>query len=659
MFFGRRTNWRVAKSLPQTLGLSLLSAGLLVGCGETSTPLAEIYESYEPAGAWSQPQGEVTPVAWLPPPRPQATSQVTSHSQQPDLAPPRPLADYPYEEAYEEKATVFRLPTLEPELIQEETPIQLKSLPANEVSDTSRNFSILVPLPPVEEIAEEIAENVVAETVIEEDVVAEMPLMALPSLEDVAVIEEETAEEPAEIVVAQLPAIEEPAIEESQESIAAIVLGPVEEPVGEVEEVGVEKIGIVTEPLLIAMNSVEQPVQEPIALLLPPQPIVVVEADYPKTPETPPTEQFAPAEVTQQQAAPPFKLASQAELLAIFGKSPLPVLADLTQQKQLLESLSQNSSAAVTGVLTDSRVNELAKTKIQQAYAMAGRGALYVARQELVEVLRMISQAKDAQQGTPKRSRSLAAGLRALREADDFAPRGTQLEAELDISVLCASHRTPIAKQADAANLLPSLMMDRYFRYAQLQLAVSVAGEPAGSMALHALGKLNSQLGRVEPQKNRLADRHAIAYQQAALLAHNQNHLAAHELGVLLATSGHYAEAEQLLKHVADRESNAVVYRNLARVQEKMGQSGQALASRDHARQLSQQGVTGTSNVQWVSPNQFAQGGTQIPRYNTAPTTAPTTARRPQHTTPQPAIQATHQLVVPGSRQARQPSLRR
>ncbi|MGI9427291.1 MAG: hypothetical protein ACR2NM_01445, partial [Bythopirellula sp.] len=242
---------------------------------------------------------------------------------------------------------------------------------------------------------------------------------------------------------------------------------------------------------------------------------------------------------------------SQPESSGIPRQVAAPVLAKLTAQERLLAVALRDSASAATGVLTDNRVNEVAKSKINHAYAMASRGGMYVARTELIEVLRMISQAKDAQHGSPKRSAALAAGLRALREAEDFEPRGTQLEAEMDIQVLCASHRTPVAGEAENANLLPRLMMDRYLRYGQLQLALSVAGEPAGSMALHALGKLSSQLGHAEPEKHRLADRHAMAYQQASLLAHNQNYLAAHELGVLLATSGHYTESQQLLQQVA------------------------------------------------------------------------------------------------------------
>lgn len=321
--------------------------------------------------------------------------------------------------------------------------------------------------------------------------------------------------------------------------------------------------------------------------------------------------------------------------------TPLPMLVQLSEQGQTLAALLRDSSSAVTGVLTDQRINELAKSKVQHAYKMASRGSLYVAREELVEVLRMLSQAKDAQQGSRARTTALSAGLRALREAEDFVPRGTQLEAELDIGVLCASHRTPVAGQLDLEKMLPRTMMDRYLRYAQLQLAMSVAGEPAGSMALHAMGKLNSQLGRVEPDQNRLADRRAIAFQQAALLAHNQNHLAAHELGVLLASSGHLAEAQQLLVQVAAREPNAIVFRNLARIQDQLGQSAEAVASRDYARQLKQRGATGTNKVQWVSPTQFVETSGQAPRYVAAQ---------------QPPV---NRPPLPGSRRSAVPTVRR
>ncbi len=704
MFFGRRTYLQVAKSVPQSLCFGLLSASLLTGCGETSSPLAEIYDNYEPSGAWTEPYAEVTPVAWQ--------SEANGPSLEPDLAPPMPLADYPYEEEppadEPEEFAQEPKPKKEPETLQ-----QHWGFPANASTATAKPQPLFAG--PTLSAAAASAPTFKNQEVRREIDTQPTPKPALRSSPSLGAIGHTNRE--FSILFSKPPALQvaaekqvakrQPVAEVPVEVARTMPVEPAKQPTAPIA-------APVTAP--IAEQIVAEPViTEPIAQLLPPQPIFVEQVELPQPILEIPTQEIVnnlppttrvtisvpdlvpnrvPGNVDQETiAAVGVKTevrseakteaaktetvaiaevaASEAGILEVtvaevrsVPKTPLfadlevpslPALEDLAQQEQLLAMLSRDSSSAVTGVLTDERVNELAKTKIQQAYTMAGRGASYVAQQELIEALRMISQAKDAQRGTPCRTQALAAGLRALREAEDFAPRGTQLEAELDIAVLCASHRTPIAKQSESANLLPSLMMDRYFRYAQLQLALSVAGEPAGSMALHALGKLHSQLGRVEPTKHRLADRHAIAYQQAALLAHNQNHLAAHELGVLLATSGHYAEAEHLLKHVAARESNAVVYRNLARVQEKLGQPEQALASRDQARLLSQQGVTGTKNVQWVSPDQFAQGVTPITRY--------TTAHRPRPTTPQVAApapnRAVNPLVVPGTRQAMRPTQRR
>ena len=68
-----------------------------------------------------------------------------------------------------------------------------------------------------------------------------------------------------------------------------------------------------------------------------------------------------------------------------------------------------------------------------------------------------------------------------------------------------------------ATGLMPQQLADLYFRYAQLQLAGDVAGEPAGSMALHALGKVYSQLGRTERELNPQADRRACEVAQQVL----------------------------------------------------------------------------------------------------------------------------------------------
>lgn len=277
------------------------------------------------------------------------------------------------------------------------------------------------------------------------------------------------------------------------------------------------------------------------------------------------------------------------------------------EERTLLDVIARDRLSVSTGAQTDLRLDQQSREKIGAAFVLAQRGASYAARQELIEVLRLISQAKDNREATRIRSESLAVGMRSLEEAEDFVPRGTQLEAEMALEVICASHRTPLAKEADFATVLPSQMMDRYYRYAQIKLALAVAGEPAGSMALYSLGKLYKQLGEVESEKHRMATRKAVAFQQAALLAHNQNYLAAHELGVLLAETGHLDEARQLLDQVARREPNAVVFRNLARVYQELKEFALANECRMHADVLVQQGRGPAAQVAWVAPEQFSQ----------------------------------------------------
>src|SRR5690606_19282929 len=143
-----------------------------------------------------------------------------------------------------------------------------------------------------------------------------------------------------------------------------------------------------------------------------------------------------------------------------------------------------------TGSPTGAMVTERAQAKIRRGYALAHRGANYAARNEFLEVLRMIAEAKDQKHGARRRTVALANGLRALDEAGDFAPRGAEFDVNVSMKVIVSSHRTTVAKTPAAAKLMPQQLADLYFRYAQLQLAGSVAGEPAGSMALHALGKL-------------------------------------------------------------------------------------------------------------------------------------------------------------------------
>jgi tetratricopeptide (TPR) repeat protein len=387
-----------------------------------------------------------------------------------------------------------------------------------------------------------------------------------------------------------LPAVEDAAAEEAA-------------PVAEVEQA--EPLGVLLAPV-VSTPAAEHPLEFPSADDLAEEMSVV------QSLENPGEAQSAPGASTY--GSPKFELPGYQELS--------------TEEQHLLGVIERETLSATTGVLTDARLEQECRDKIGAAFALAKRGASFAARQELIEVLRKISQAKDTREGTRTRSASLAAGLRALEEAEDFAPRGTQLEAELALEIVCASHRTPLARELDLNTMLPSQMMERYNRYAQIKLAVAVAGEPAGSMALHTLGKLNSQLKATEPEQHPLATRHAVAFQQAALLAHNENYLAAHELGLLLAETGHFPEAKHLLGQVATQQPNAMVYRNLARIHQASGDPTQAQLCRVEGDRLAQMGRGPQTNVDWVSQQDFSRhqmnNFNSQPQVASRPTTAPT-----------------------------------
>lgn len=404
----------------------------------------------------------------------------------------------------------------------------------------------------------------------------------------------------------QLPTIEEPSAEaeftaEADEADEALLMEfpplddePLEEGVRTEEETLAE-----SEP---AEDDAES--EEPIAVLLPPIEI--------------PTTEFFPGKgvlAAELPAGPsdPVESLPGAESVPTRDEPITPTPNSFVGlEHRLIEQVIRETSQGATGALTNSRLDEVATKKIHQANALARRGAPFAARQRLIEVLRMVSQAKDAQSEQSQYTTALAAGLRGLEEAEDFMPQGAQLEADLDVGLVVGAHRTPLAQHVDLATAQPHEMLDRYLRYAQLKLAMSVAGDPAGSMALYALGKVASQVGETEKPRDRLTHRQAVAYQQAALLAHNQNHYAAHELAVLLAESGHYKSARHLLLQVASRQPNSMVFRNLARVETKLGMAAQARASHEHSRKLSTVAPGKSNLIDWVPPHEFNRGSAPV-----------------------------------------------
>lgn len=227
--------------------------------------------------------------------------------------------------------------------------------------------------------------------------------------------------------------------------------------------------------------------------------------------------------------------------------------------------------SVVTDAVVPGHLQESWFQMIREAYALANRGATFAARQEFERTLYEITQTKDVLSGG-EYTAALARGLRALEEAADFLPAEGSLSAPLKVDVILAGHQTPIATELPAT-LPASALMEAYHQYAETQFGEAVGGIRAGSMALHALGKLYDRLATEGESRCRDAGDRAITFQRAAMRAHGGNYLAANELGVLLARGGDYVRARQLLVRSLQITPTREAEHNLQIVQTRLAQA--------------------------------------------------------------------------------------
>ena len=263
--------------------------------------------------------------------------------------------------------------------------------------------------------------------------------------------------------------------------------------------------------------------------------------------------------------------------------------------------------------VADRVVTFQAKALIEDGIQLARRGAIYSARARFIRALRLITQAFDAQGGTRYYSESLARGFRALEEVRDFRPRGSRLEADLDLQRIVQSHRTPVLHNADFRRLTTLVAQQSYHTYAENQLIEAVGRDPVGADALFALGKVQGQLSKQNGDSSTSGDADAMSMYQAALTVHPDHHQAANELGVLFARYGQLDDARAMLRHcVRDRTNFPEVWRNLARVHEQLGEADLAKRANNEFRSAMQRSgrsvnLAGRPSVQWVNPETFTK----------------------------------------------------
>ncbi|MFO7902527.1 MAG: hypothetical protein ACQESR_21845 [Planctomycetota bacterium] len=248
----------------------------------------------------------------------------------------------------------------------------------------------------------------------------------------------------------------------------------------------------------------------------------------------------------------------------------------------------------------------------REAEDLASRGAYYAARAKMIKSLRIITQALDSRKTGKRHSEALGRAKQAFREVGDFAPRGSLLEAELDVAQIISAHRTTILQDVNVEHLTPLAVRQKYLEYAQRQFAEACDGLPIGSYALYGLGRVHAVMARAEIDKQMLCLPKAVTLHQAALLVDSNNVQAANELGVLLAKFGQLKDARRALRHALSIESRSEIWMNLAAVHQQLGErelaheareNGTLMASRQDEREQQNRDV----GIKWVDPKTFSE----------------------------------------------------
>jgi tetratricopeptide (TPR) repeat protein len=251
----------------------------------------------------------------------------------------------------------------------------------------------------------------------------------------------------------------------------------------------------------------------------------------------------------------------------------------------------------------------------RRGFELAGRGATFSARGEFLMALRLVAQGLDTERNTRFYESALSAGITALREAEDFLPKGESLEADIDVRAIIATHRTPVLRDSATTSLTSMAALQCYSTFAQEQLAAAMDREVAGSIALYGLGKLHKVLSEQHAVTVVAARPKAMVFYQAALLTYPENHMASNDLGVLLAQAGRYEDARMALEHSVALHQNATGWHNLAVVYQNLGRADLAQRAewlsqssrKTEQAKASQVAASSQQPVSWVDSQAFAQ----------------------------------------------------
>jgi tetratricopeptide (TPR) repeat protein len=207
----------------------------------------------------------------------------------------------------------------------------------------------------------------------------------------------------------------------------------------------------------------------------------------------------------------------------------------------------------------------------------------------------------------------LANGLLALEEAGDFQPRGTRLEAELDLAAVVSTHRTSILQTGDLDGWTAVSAMQYYHAYAEQQLRQAGGQEMAAADALYGLARLQPYLRTNTNDPHSRSGPIAMSLYRSALDIQPDHYLAANELGTLFVQYGQWQEARDVFQHaVRIRPECPILWENLARIHDQLGERDLAQLALHEWQVALRWTETPAKNsrspqVRWVDPATFAR----------------------------------------------------
>ena len=287
---------------------------------------------------------------------------------------------------------------------------------------------------------------------------------------------------------------------------------------------------------------------------------------------------------------------------------------DPTTENRLEEQSERdvNDAPPASFPVVSAAICQRAEQLIERGVTLADRGALYAGRAEVVQALRIIARAMDAEVQSDRFSQAMTDGFNALEEAKDFSTSAMEPTARPNLDYLVRSHRTPVFHDVTAKSTIQALQA--YHAYAAEKLSIACGKNPTSSKAMFTLAKIDMLIAG--DHDSELSGPRTMTFFQVALSADSNNSSAANELGVRFAKFGQYNDAKKALTHCVELEpTNAIAWQNLAKVHHFLGETELARAAMremELAKSMERKSPSRQRlSINWVSPKQFSRGTPQ------------------------------------------------